>query len=83
VSEGAPSGKADTTITVSDTDFLDIALGKMNPQQAFMKVCIRKRTISLKNKCLYLFFKQGKLKIQGNIMLAQKLGPLLKTEAKL
>lgn len=62
VNEGAPTGKADTTITVSDADFIDIALGKMNPQQAFMK---------------------GKLKIQGNIMLAQKLGPLLKTEAKL
>lgn len=61
VSEGA-TAKADTTITVSDSDFLDIALGKTNPQQAFMK---------------------GKLKIQGNIMLAQKLGPLLKTEAKL
>lgn len=62
VAEGAPSGKADTTITVADGDFVDIALGKLNPQQAFMK---------------------GKLKIQGNIMLAQKLGPLLKTEAKL
>lgn len=62
ISEGTPSGKADTTITVSDADFVEIALGKLNPQQAFMK---------------------GKLKIQGNIMLAQKLGPLLKTEAKL
>lgn len=62
VKEGTPTGKADTTITVSDADFVEIALGKLNPQQAFMK---------------------GKLKIQGNIMLAQKLGPLLKTEAKL
>lgn len=61
VSTGA-SGKADTTLTVSDDDFVDIALNKLNPQTAFMK---------------------GKLKIQGNIMLAQKLGPLLKTEAKL
>ena len=62
ITEGTPTGKADTTITVSDADFVEIALGKLNPQQAFMK---------------------GKLKIQGNIMLAQKLGPLLKTEAKL
>ncbi|KAG5682797.1 hypothetical protein PVAND_012125 [Polypedilum vanderplanki] len=62
ISEGAPSGKADTTITIADEDFIDIALGKLNPQQAFMK---------------------GKLKIQGNIMLAQKLSPLLKTDAKL
>lgn len=61
VSTGA-TGKADTTLTVSDEDFVDIALNKLNPQTAFMK---------------------GKLKIQGNIMLAQKLGPLLKTEAKL
>lgn len=62
VSEGPPSGKADTTLTVSDDDFVEIALGKLNPQTAFMK---------------------GKLKIQGNIMLTQKLVPLLKTEAKL
>lgn len=62
VQEGAPSGKVDTTLTVSDDDFVDIALNKLNPQTAFMK---------------------GKLKIQGNIMLTQKLVPLLKTDAKL
>ncbi|XP_026474076.1 peroxisomal multifunctional enzyme type 2-like [Ctenocephalides felis] len=56
------SVKVDTTLTVSDEDFVDIALGKLNPQLAFMK---------------------GKLKITGNIMLTQKLVPLLKTEAKL
>lgn len=61
VTEGA-TAKADTTMTTSDEDFVDIALNKLNPQTAFMK---------------------GKLKIQGNIMLAQKLGPLLKTDAKL
>lgn len=61
--EGAPNGvSADTTLTVSDDDFVDIALGKINPQVAFMK---------------------GKLKIAGNIMLTQKLVPLLKTGAKL
>lgn len=60
---GAPDGvKADTTLTVADADMLDIALGKLNPQAAFMK---------------------GKLKITGNIMLTQKLVPLLKAEAKL
>ncbi|CAO1409010.1 unnamed protein product [Diamesa hyperborea] len=62
VVEGPPKGKADTTLTVSDDDFVEIALGKLNPQTAFMK---------------------GKLKITGNIMLTQKLVPLLKTEAKL
>lgn len=61
--EGAPSNiSADTTLTVSDDDFVDIALGKINPQVAFMK---------------------GKLKISGNIMLTQKLVPLLKTGPKL
>lgn len=52
----------DTTLTVADEDMVDIALGKLNPQAAFMK---------------------GKLKIAGNIMLTQKLAPLLKTDAKL
>uniref|UniRef100_A0A1L8DZ43 Peroxisomal multifunctional enzyme type 2 n=1 Tax=Nyssomyia neivai TaxID=330878 RepID=A0A1L8DZ43_9DIPT len=38
VYEGAPQGvKADTTLTVADTDFVDIAMGKINPQVAFMK----------------------------------------------
>lgn len=63
VYEGAPqSGKPNTTLTISDDDFIQLALGKLNPQAAFMK---------------------GKLKVAGNIMLAQKLAPLLKTEAKL
>ncbi|KAF5307489.1 hypothetical protein FQR65_LT06844 [Abscondita terminalis] len=55
-------GKANTTLTISDEDFVDLAVGKLNPQQAFMK---------------------GKLKVTGNIMLAQKLGPLLKNAPKL
>ncbi|XP_022162156.1 SCP2 sterol-binding domain-containing protein 1 isoform X4 [Myzus persicae] len=53
--------KADTTLTIDDTDMIDLALGKLNPQMAFMK---------------------GKLKIKGNIMLAQKL-KALNTESKL
>lgn len=63
VHEGAPtSGKIDTTLTLSDGDMVDMALGKLNGQAAFMK---------------------GKLKLSGNIMLTQKLMPLLKSEAKL
>lgn len=35
--EGEPEGKADTTLTVADSDMVEIALGKLNPQAAFMK----------------------------------------------
>lgn len=63
VHDGPPkSGKADTTLTVSDGDLIEMASGALNPQVAYMK---------------------GKFKISGNIMLAQKLGPLLKSESKL
>ncbi|XP_038210998.1 peroxisomal multifunctional enzyme type 2 [Zerene cesonia] len=63
VYEGEPkTGKADTTLTVSDDDFVEIASGQLSPQNAFLK---------------------GKIKISGNLMLAQKLGPLLKTGSKL
>ncbi|KAB0793389.1 hypothetical protein PPYR_13009 [Photinus pyralis] len=54
--------KPNTTLVVSDDDFVELAVGKLNPQQAFLK---------------------GKLKVTGNIMLAQKLGPLLKAAPKL
>ncbi|GBP64235.1 hypothetical protein EVAR_21553_1 [Eumeta japonica] len=63
VHEGSPkTGKADTTLSVSDSDLLEIASGTLSPQVAYLK---------------------GKLKISGNLMLAQKLGPLLKSDAKL
>ena len=29
-------GKADVTITISDSDYVDLVSGKLNPQQAFM-----------------------------------------------
>lgn len=62
VYQGTPEGKPSTTLTIADDDFMLLAEGKLQPQQAFMK---------------------GKLKITGNLMLAQKLAPLLKTSAKL
>lgn len=64
VYEGPPKNniKTDTTLTISDENMVNLALGKLNPQVAFMK---------------------GKLKITGNIMLTQKLVPLLKAESKL
>ncbi|KAJ8380974.1 hypothetical protein SKAU_G00017520 [Synaphobranchus kaupii] len=33
--KGPFSGKADVTLTVSDEDFMDVVLGKLNPQKAF------------------------------------------------
>ncbi|KAJ3033041.1 hypothetical protein HDV00_006826 [Rhizophlyctis rosea] len=36
VGAGAPPGKADMTVAVSDADFLELASGKLNPQKAFM-----------------------------------------------
>ncbi|XP_045777246.1 peroxisomal multifunctional enzyme type 2-like [Maniola jurtina] len=63
VYQGEPkTGKADTTMTVSDEDLMEIASGTLSPQVAYLK---------------------GRLKLAGNIMLAQKLGPLLKSDAKL
>lgn len=63
VYDSAPKeGKPNTTLTISDEDFILLATGKLNPQSAFMK---------------------GKLKVSGNVMMAQKLAPFLKTEAKL
>jgi len=59
------STKADVTLTISDDDFVSVATGKLNPQQAFF---------------------QKKLQIAGNVMLTQKLQPLLnanKAQAKL
>ncbi|XP_014473936.1 PREDICTED: peroxisomal multifunctional enzyme type 2 isoform X2 [Dinoponera quadriceps] len=57
VYKGRPSsGKADVTLTLDDKDMVEIALGKLNPQLAFVR---------------------GKLKISGNIMLAQKLKSIM------
>lgn len=71
--------KADCNITISDEDFVNLSSGKANPQQVIF---------ILNNKyALFIFFikmfMKGKLKVKGNIMLAQKLEKLFKNNAKL
>lgn len=36
LTEGAPSEKADLTLTMSDANFAQLVMGKLNPQQAFL-----------------------------------------------
>eukprot|EP00884_Botryococcus_braunii_P021118 jgi/Botrbrau1/7690/Bobra.0159s0128.1 len=36
VSKGAPTDKADLTLTISDENFVKLVMGKMGPQQAFL-----------------------------------------------
>jgi len=54
--------KADCEITASDDNYFDVAIGKLNPQAAFI---------------------QGKLKIKGNILAAQKLALIQQAASKL
>ncbi|BDA40697.1 g6529 [Coccomyxa elongata] len=36
VKKGAPEGKPDLTLTISDENFVKLVMGKMGPQQAFL-----------------------------------------------
>jgi putative sterol carrier protein len=56
VRSASSSDKADCTLSLSDSDFVLLMTGKLNPQAAFMK---------------------GKLKVKGNVLLAQKLSALM------
>jgi putative sterol carrier protein len=60
ITEVSGDEKADCTLTIKDTDFVNLVLGKLNPQKAFMT---------------------GKLKLKGNMLLAQKL-PVVFGDAK-
>uniref|UniRef100_A0A8D9AY98 Peroxisomal multifunctional enzyme type 2 n=1 Tax=Cacopsylla melanoneura TaxID=428564 RepID=A0A8D9AY98_9HEMI len=64
VYKGEPEAgvKADTTITVEDSDLVDIALGKLNPQSAFMKGKLKiKGNIMLSQKLKLLMAADSKL----------------------
>jgi putative sterol carrier protein len=61
VRSAGASDKGDCTLSLSDSDFVQLMTGKLNPQAAFMK---------------------GKLKIKGNVMLAQKLSALMPQKPK-
>ena len=56
------NAKPNVTLTLEDEDMMDLGIGKLNPQKAFMS---------------------GKLKVTGNVMLTQKLQPLLRPQAKM
>lgn len=81
VKAGAPDAgtKANTTITVSDDDFVQLAMGKANAQKLFMSGKLKVSRGGLHNhRFTVLFF--FPLQIKGNIMLAQKMGDLFKKE---
>ncbi|XP_026677530.1 peroxisomal multifunctional enzyme A [Diaphorina citri] len=64
VYKGEPEAgvKADTTITVEDSDLVDIALGKLNAQSAFMKGKLKiKGNIMLTQKLKLLMAQESKL----------------------
>ncbi|XP_054277908.1 peroxisomal multifunctional enzyme type 2 [Macrosteles quadrilineatus] len=64
VYKGEPEAgtKADTTLTIDDADMVDMALGKLNPQSAFMKGKLKiKGNIMLTQKLKTLISAEAKL----------------------
>jgi len=60
--EPASGTKADTTLTIEDDDMVDMALGKLNPQSAFMKGKLKiKGNIMLTQKLKSLISAEAKL----------------------
>ncbi|KAJ6669702.1 hypothetical protein lerEdw1_000251 [Lerista edwardsae] len=60
--QGPARGKADTTITLADEDFMDLVLGKMNPQKAFLSGKLKiKGNILLSQKLEMIFKDYAKL----------------------
>mgnify|MGYP002147855068 CR=1 FL=1 len=74
---------AQVTITVDDTDFVSLAQGKANaPAVRFLHEKFLPSSYS-NFPCIFYLFAKGKLKIKGNVMLAQKLSTLFKEQSKL
>lgn len=64
VYEGSPKdgAKPDTTLCINDNDLLDITLGKLNPQIAFMKGKLKiTGNITLTQKLIPLLKTEAKL----------------------
>ena len=61
VRSAGAADKGDCTLALSDSDFVQLMTGRLNPQTAFMK---------------------GKLKVKGNLLLAQKLTALMPQKKK-
>lgn len=64
VYEGPPTdgAKPDTTLSINDNDLLDITLGKLNPQIAFMKGKLKiTGNITLTQKLIPLLKTEAKL----------------------
>jgi (3R)-3-hydroxyacyl-CoA dehydrogenase / 3a,7a,12a-trihydroxy-5b-cholest-24-enoyl-CoA hydratase / enoyl-CoA hydratase 2 len=62
VTVGDPQGKADCTITMEDSDMVEMAQGKLNPQAAFMKGKLKvKGNVMLTQKLKGLLTLESKL----------------------
>ncbi len=79
------ASKADVTFSVSDEDFMEVFLGKLDPQKVprLSHVCLRRAPPDVHAPFLPQAFFAGKLRVKGNIMLSQKLEAVLKDYAKL
>ncbi len=84
INEGKPQEgiTAQVTITVDDNDFVDLASGKANAPAVCIDI-LNKIYIYIILLFFLQLFAKGKMKVKGNVMLAQKLSTLFKDQAKL
>ncbi len=74
--------KADCTIMIKDEDFVSLASGTGKPQQVSCFLLRLQLLLEFNSRYIQMFM-SGKLKVKGNIMLAQKLEKLFKSDSKL